>query len=416
MNPVRLILLLAAIGGSLAWLYVGGGRGQFPEVDPWYVDFLVANTRNKDAETSQALSSDVVLVQFREDEKAEYSAWPPAPLDYIMAMKRIAHHEPEVVAFADSLHWDNESPEFVLPLRQTLVAQPSVVFGFEVSSSDAGTAALAPETKAFLETEMPSMGEAEDSIEAMPSFNQVVGIPSKTLRVVGQMGITTIAGTSNTPEGSVPLLARYESKIVPTVAAQAVTLYRRIPYSVMRLRLGAGARLSLGDRYVIPLDRTAAVRVPKEVDVPVVNALDLLTPELGVPSEAVNKEALGKKKIIVISHTKAGAEEARTIAAALSAPAYHQASQRWEWVVAGVTALLAFWQARQGRLGSLVFGFAMVVLCVGAGILVFQTSLIWCSPLPVVAVIAPSTLWCFLWPHRKAPRREEIQPAEPEPA
>ncbi|WP_075088182.1 hypothetical protein [Verrucomicrobium spinosum] len=93
MNPVRLILLLAAIGSSLAWLYVGGGRGQFPEVDPWYLDFLVANTRNKDSEASQSLSSDVVLVQFREDEKAEYSAWPPAPLDYIMAMKRIAHHE-----------------------------------------------------------------------------------------------------------------------------------------------------------------------------------------------------------------------------------------------------------------------------------------------------------------------------------
>lgn len=416
MHPVRLFLLLAAIGSSLAWLYVGGGRSQFPEVDPWYVDFLVANTRNKDAEGSQSLSSDVVLVQFREEDRAEYSTWPPAPLDYIMAMKRIASHEPEVVAFADSLRWDNESPEFVLPLRKTLVAQPSVVFGFEVSSADAGTEPISPEIKAFLESEMPSMGEAEDSIEAMPSFTQVVGIPSKTLRVVGQMGITTIAGTSNTPEGSVPLLARYESKIVPTVAAQAVTLYRRIPYSVMRLRLGAGARLSLGDRYVIPLDRTASVRVPEEVSVPVVNALDLLTPELGVPSEAVNKQALGKKKIIVISHTKAGAEDARTIAAALSAPAYHQASQRWEWVVAGFAALLALWQARQGRFGSLIFGFAILVVCVGAGILVFQTTLIWCSPLPVLAVVAPSTLWCFLWPHRKAARREEIHPAEPEPA
>ncbi|WP_038158978.1 hypothetical protein [Verrucomicrobium sp. BvORR106] len=296
MNPVRLLLLLTAIGGSLAWLYVGGGRSQFPEVDPWYVDFLVANTRNKDTNTTQSLSSDVVLVQFREEDKAEYSTWPPAPLDYIMAMKRIAHHEPEVVAFADSLHWDNEAPEFVLPLRQTLVAQPSVVFGFEVATSSTTDAPVTPEVKTFLETEMPSMGEAEDSIESMPSFNQVVGIPSKTLRVTGQMGITAIPGTINTPEGSVPLLARYESKIVPTVAAQAVTLYRRIPYSVMRLRLGAGARLSLGDRYVIPLDRTAAVRVPQEVSVPVVNALDLLTPELGVPSEAVNKEALGQKK------------------------------------------------------------------------------------------------------------------------
>lgn len=416
MNPVRLLLLLAAIGGSLAWLYVGGGRSQFPEVDPWYVDFLVANTRNKDTDAAQTLSGDVVLVQFREEDKAEYSTWPPAPLDYIMAMKRIAAHEPEVVAFADSLQWDDESPEFVLPLRKTLVAQPSVVFGFEVSSADAGSAPLTPEIKAFLETEMPSMGEAEDSIEAMPSFTQVVGLPSKTLRVVGQMGITAISGTRDTAGDSVPLLARYESKIVPTVAAQAVTLYRRIPYSVMRLRLGAGARLSLGDRYVIPLDRTAAVRVPEKISYPEVNALDLLTPELGVPSEAVNKEKLGKKKIVVISHTKAGADEARTIAAALSAPAYHQASQRWEWVVAGVTTLLALWQARQGRLGSLAFGFAILVLCVGTGTLLFQTSLIWCSPLPVLAVVAPSTLWCFLWPHQKAARRENARHGEPEPA
>lgn len=408
MPALRLFLLAAAIAGGLAWTYSGEGRTQLAAVDPWFVDFLVANTRNKPAALQRdEVSGDVVLIQFDESQKAEYSAWPPAPLDYIMVLKRLAPHEPDVVAFAESLKWDGETPEFVLPLRQALVSQTSVVFGFEVSNT--APSSPDPEFQTFLESELPAFGSSEDSIEAMPGFTHIAALPAKSLRVVGQMGIASFGAEANAQD-KVPLLARYDNRIIPTVAAQAVTLYRRTPYAAMRLRLGAGARLSLGDRYIIPLDRTGSVRLLPDIAIPVVNALELLTPELGMPSEKLTKEALGKKKIIILSHTQAGLREAHTIASTLSAPAFHQATPPWEWGVAGAVALLAFWQSRYRRFGVLAFGFGVLVAGMGISLLVFQTSLAWCSPLPTLAVITCSTLFCFIWPGARQPRPKKPAP------
>lgn len=400
MNPVRLIFWIAAITGSLAWLYLGGGKAQLSTVDPWFLDFLVANARNAIEKSAPKVSPDVVLVQFGEKDKDEYGSWPPAPLDYIMVLKRISPHEPEVVAFTESLRWSTETPEFLHPLRQALVGMPSTVFGFEVTSEETPEGASLPEAAEFMAKEMPSLSAAENSIEKMPSFRTVTNLPAKTLRVVGQMGISGLASAQGETD-AIPMLAREGSKIVPSVVAQAVTLYRRAPFSAMRLRLGPGARLNLGDRFVIPLDATAAVRLPPQITVPTVNALDLLTPELGVPSEEVTRESLGKNKVVVISHSSDGLTEAKAIAAALASPEFRQAPLPWEWIIGGITVILASWQLFRGRLGVLLAGFGLLILGIVTSLLTFQTSLQWCSPLPILAVVAASTLVCFLWPYRQ---------------
>jgi hypothetical protein len=415
MRALRYVLFLFALGASLLWLYPGGGKVKYAEADPWFLDFLVANARTSLEANAGNASPDVVLVEFRESDGEEYSAWPPAPLDYIMLLKRLSAHEPEVLVFAETLRWEGENPEFLLPLRDALVGYPSVVFGFDVSQeTDVDPEA---EVLEFIASEMPSLVEGKDPGGAIPEFSSISSLPSRTLRLAGQMGITKVPKSSPTdlsPEdGPVALLGKMGDKIVPSVVAQAFTLRRRAPYSAMRLRLGPGARLSLGERYVIPLDSHAHLSLASALEVPTVNALELLTPEMGAASEAGTKAALGKGKIAVLSRTPEGHRQAKAIATALSMPALHQAPLSIEWALAAFTGFLGLWQMRQRSLGALLFGFGLVVAAMVISLLTFQSALAWVSPLPLLTVIATSTAFCVVWP---GPKKSPSGAGPPPPA
>ncbi len=404
-RAILLLVLLGAAGGAAFWAQQ---RGHLFEPEQVVFDFLFANARTGFDSAPSLPSKVVVVVEFNAAEKAEYSAWPPAPLDYEMALQRIALHRPEVVAIADVLRWDQAQPQIVSKLRDTLLAFPGLVLGFDLSPREG---AGGEESAKFIAEEMPSLPAKEDAMAA-GKYPSVTRLPERSIRIRGQMGFVNLEGRDQ--KDSLPMAVQCGQKLAPSLAAQAITLYRRAPYAHQRLRFGAGARLSLGDTMVVPLDSRGDI-ILKDVPPPQqVNALDLLTPDLGDASSQALKETLGQGKAVVLTVRDAegrspGALHALAITRALSMPTLHREGLAVEWGVAGLTVLLSLWQLRFGRFGAMLFGAVVIAGIMAADLLAFQSALRWWSPLAALTVILTSTVFCFLWPHRVSAKSSETK-------
>jgi len=401
---VRLAVLILLLGGTLTWFQIEKGKGKFRIAEQTYVDVLVANTRDTLVKSMPAQSPEVVLVEFREEDKAEFAAWPPAPLDYIMVLKRLAAHKPELVGIAEPLRWDDPNTQFIGELRQAMLPFPSFVLGFDLVLAE-GT--MSDDATAFVAQEMPVLAGSDGDMTKAPVYTRVTRLPDKALRIAAQTGFLTLEGDAAASENSVLFAATNGEKLVPSFAAQVVGLFKRAPYASQRLRFGTGARLSLGDEHVIPLTGRGTMEIEDHPAVARVNALDLMTPEIDDETGREARSVLGTGKVILLSLSSAsgatqGVQQAQAIAQALAMPSLRRADSSVDWLAAAGAALLAIWQLGRRRFGALMFGFAVFVGGMAASLLVFQSSLLWWSPLPALAVQVTSTLFCFLWPARRA--------------
>lgn len=392
---VRAVILFILLAGVLSAYNIAEQNDIFRESKQWFLDFLVANARDKIEVRNAQTNNDVVLVQFDEKERDEYSAWPPAPLDYIIAIKRLSTHEPEVLAVVDPLRWDNADAQFVSQLRQTMLSFPFVVLGFDISSEGYG---MNVENGDFASNEMPILKCSDDGSKNVLVFTRVTNVPDKGLRIAVQSGFTQLAHpTIDVASKHVPFVAFDGQHLVPSLSAQAVTLFRHVPYASQRIAFGAGARLSLGDEYMVPLDPTGALVLNDQIQVPTINALDLMSPDIGDADSNRIRNILGKNKIIVVSMSKRGDTQARAIVQALSTPTLHRKRVLWDWGAAVAACLVAFWQLYFRRIGALVIGMLFSLSSLIFSLLVFQSSLAWWSPIASIVVICVSTLFCLIW-------------------
>ena len=119
---LRLILLLACLG-SAGWYVDREQRaGRFQHVDDLFLDFLVANARERLSEpVGDEKDNRVVFVALKEEERGEYAAWPPPPLDWQTLLKGLQAYDPSVLVIAMPLNWGSPAPEFVPAVAETLL-------------------------------------------------------------------------------------------------------------------------------------------------------------------------------------------------------------------------------------------------------------------------------------------------------
>lgn len=407
----RAITLFILLASALSAFNLAEKKGRLQETKQWFLDFLVANARDKIEIRGTEEIKNVVLVQFDEKDRNEYSAWPPAPLDYIIAMKRLYPHEPEVLAIVEPLRWDNADTQFVAQLRQTMVSFPSVVLGFDISSEGAG---MSIENGDFASNEMPVLKCNDDGSKNVLVFTRVTSVPDKGLRLAVQSGFTQMAHPAVENNASrVPFVAFDGRHLVPSLAAQAVTLFRHVPYASQRIAFGSGARLSLGDEHMVPLDPTGALILDDKLKVPTVNALDLMSPDIGDADSNRIRNTLGHKMIVVVSMSNRGDIQARAIAQALSAPPLQRKPVMWDWGAAALACLIGFWQLQYRRVGAVALGLLFALSSLIASLLVFQSSLAWWSPLASMVATCTSTLFCLFWSKKISC---EAVPAESSPS
>ncbi len=390
-RPVMLAIVLAA-AVTCALLARGGTR--WNDAEGWFLDFLVANVRDRFEKEDLTPAEEVVYVGFNETDKAEFSAWPPAPIDYIMALRKIKPHEPAVIAFGDVLKWDQSGTQFIDELQQSLVGFNQVALAFAATTGATSESGYVNEDK-----EVPNIASVEGDISASPKLSRLI-FPDARLSTQMQLGF--VATRLDQPGDAPPLLvARADDSLVPSLAAQMIALQSHAPYVSQRLRFGVGAGLYLGGERFVPLSPDGTAQPRLKGDVARVSALDLLTPELGDAASEALAGKLGKNRLVILGTSPSPAEtHARVAAWALALPRLRLAPDYVCWLATVIAGLVVFWQLRFGRWGAAIFGMGAIAVLLGTALAVFQSSLIWWSPLLPGIVLLAGTIFCMAWPRR----------------
>lgn len=423
----RRLALLILLGG-LGWqLNREQQAGRFRESDHLFLDFLLANNRDRfETQGGPTVSSDqVVFLRIREEDRVDYVEWPPQPLDWQMMLGSLAPYEPDVVVLATPLAWGGFSkPEFVPALAQSLIGLPNAVQSAEVRLLPAGDAAPAslPAAEEVLGHAPPSPSHVAGDVTAARQIGAWLVGPDAGLRGTAEAGFTVLPYTEpgkSTVE--VPLVLRTGTTLVPSLALQAMTRHRRTPYAGQWLRLGAGAGLHLGEGWFLPLTDSGSFVVNSQLSVPSINALDLMTGGLADALSAQDKAILGRGKIVVVGiDNDRGAPssarlQAQLLAQALALPSATSLDPRLQWAVWGVVGLLTvlILPGVRSRGRAIWAGLGLIFAGLVTSYLVFQSHLLWCpSSAPALLVVGGMLFVLIVGPVRRK-EKESSAPASP---
>jgi hypothetical protein len=396
---VRLFILSVCLGATGWYLEQEQRAARFQRVDDFFLDFLVANARDRLIQPEAGQENSVVLISLRAEQKAEYAAWPVPPLDWQTILKGLHPFEPSVVVIPEPLFWGNPSPEFVPAVSQALLPFTSVVLGVEAQMSQ-GTQTTSP-FMGGIEDHLPRFQRLDGPLASAPSFSALVTAPDPKLRAQSELGISAV-----TMEGGLPYAFRAEDQLMPSVLAQALARYSGSPYAFHRLRLGPGAGAYLGQGLFVPLEIDGTVKSQDTQKVATLNALDLMSGGLADNLSASDQAMLGKGKIIVIGsdHQVAGQAPsmARLHAAALthllSLPRLQRLTQIQQWIAWSLAALAAYWIVlRVRRSHALRAGVALIFTALVLSFFVFQANFLWCPPTLPAALIGVGAVVGFIF-------------------
>ena len=396
-----LVLLLASLGW---WLDREHQAGRFQRVDELFLDFLVANARDRFvvADENAVSSAPVVLVKMRESDKAEYAGWPPRPLDWQMALKGLQAYDPTVVVIPETLFWGRPPPEFVNEAAQALVPFPSTVLGVE---AQVATSREAPAFLGGLEGSLPAFQKVQGDTAAVAPLGALISAPDDLIRRQAEIGIAVPLTAKNADK--LPYAVQESGRLLPTVLAQAVARFTQTPYATQRLLLGPGAGAYLSNGAFVPLSAAGEFIVNPKQPVYEVDALNLMTSELAEALSPQDKANLAGGKVIVIgteddSQHGLARQHAQALAQILALPRLRLLPNwaQWiAWTMAGLAgAWLVFFVPRtKAILRGMLCVFAALVFC----FLAFQSRLIWCPPTIPAALIVVSTVFARIAGQRR---------------
>ena len=394
---LRLSVLLICLAATGWYLHGKERAGHLQRVDEHFLDFLVANARDRFNQPDPEAGGQVVLVRMREEDAGEYAGWPPPPLDWQTVLKSLHSYAPSVVVIATPLTWGRPAPDFVPAVAEALMPFPSTVLGVEAKMAEPGT-----EGPAFMgdfAELLPRFQRVEGDVRLAPRLASLISGPDRELRNQAEVGL--LGARQSKEAWLLPYAARVEGQLAPSVLAQALARHSRSPYSLQRLRLGAGAGTYLQQGLYVPLEPSGEMKITSHETVPSVNALNLMTGTLADGTDDADKAALGTGKIIVIGFDRetAGTEPrlarlyAQALAQALALPRLQMLSPTQQWVAWAAALLGALWLTlRVRRSRALWAGALLVFLALLTSYLVFQSGLTWFPPTMPAAFLVVGAL------------------------
>lgn len=410
MTWIRGIALISLLSAA-AWLVQREqNAGRLQRIDDAFLDFLVANSRDRFENPSEDIQSThpVVKIVLDQADAIDYSDWPPQPLDWQMLIKALQPFAPEVLVVTTPLSWGHPAPDFVPAVAEALLPFPSVVLAAEAMTIDEGEEDHGKTTSsAFLgdlDSTLPRFKRISGPNTAA-ALQAIVTPPDTPLRRSGEVGLIVPEA-----EDTASAVVRSGSDWLPTLSVQALSRQTRTPYSRTRIRLGSGAGLYLDGGVYVPLTQDGKITSHSSIEVPEVNALNLLTEgftELLTESE---KARLGSGKLMVIgirdpnpdtiSHVD---QQAAALAAALSAPRIQVVPTYGQWGIWAAVAGFSLWLGVfASRPKTLKVGIIVGFLAFASGFVAFQSSLWWCPPSVPLAILVVGTLFGRVFGRRPA--------------
>lgn len=395
---LRTIILLVVLAPLAWWLDREQSAGRFQRVDELFLDFLVANSRDKLTTPDSARKEDeVILLRLDPADKAEYSGWPARPLDWQMILKSLHGNESTVVVVPEPLNWGKPAPDFIPALAESMVPLPSIILGVEAQPTAKPTG---PAFTGGLEDVIPRFQKASGDLELAPAFSALIAAPDDQIRRHGELGLIAA--------DTLPYAMRDESGLMPGVIAQALARHSQTPYATHRLLLGPGAGAYLRNGLFVPLAIDGTVIVDPKTPVSTINALDLLSGSLADAISPDDKARLRAARIIVIgtddkNQPGTARSHAQALASILSLPHIQLLPQFEQWIIWGIVAIAGVWLVlRTPRQKAPARGFLLIFATIVIVFVCFQTTLLWFPPTIPVALLSASAIIASLIGRRGA--------------
>ena len=400
LRSIFLLLILAALGYKLDHEQ---REGRFQQADDLFLDFLLANVRDRFVIDAGKVSDQVVLVRLREEDRPEYGAWPPPPIDWQMILKGLVPFDPEVVVISTPLTWGQPPPEFVVEAGEALLPFTSVVLGVEAQVARENATADPP-TIALIKDTFPLISRIDGDPALLPALSAITAMPDESIRRQTELGLTPAS-----PSSDLPFAFRCAEIVAPSLTLQALSRYTRTPYAQQRLRIGPGAGAHLGGGIYVPLSDHGLLTAKSSAAIASVNALNFMTGALADGLSADDKTKLGKNKIIVIGidndtpQPTSARLHATALARTLALPRVHAIGSIARWIICGIAAVLGCFLLRFRGGKALRTGLLLIFAALVVSFLTFQSQLIWFPPTVPAAMLGASTLFAMLFGHKPKP-------------
>lgn len=400
-------LLAALLLCGLAWfVYQEQQAGRFRQVDEGFRDFLIANVRERFVPQPTEAPPQVVHLQLKESEAAEFETWPPSPLEWQLLLAAVAKWQPEVLVIAEPLNWGQPPPAFLPALAAALQAFPSVVLAVEADYSPSQVTAFL----GGLDHQLPIFSHTVGNAPPQGDWLKALIVPpDESLRPQTELGLHTPTVT-NGDQHQIPYALRVQSpdgstQWRPTLLAQTMSRITRSPYILQRLRVGPGAGIHLEGGHFVPLAPQAHFEWSPQTSgakVLQINALDLLAGDLAeVLPDAVHAQA-SQAQVVLIGQLSSAPSDTSSLAQALATllalPTLKQLPLPIQWALWAMSGLLAFLIARRRRhpiLRALIWIFIGFVIT----FLLFQSQLLWFPPtLPATLLLTAGLLGKLIGP------------------
>jgi hypothetical protein len=185
--------------------------------------------------------------------------WPWSPLEYSLFVQAALPFQPEVLAIEEILEWDRANlapgdrqklPQYEKILRDSLLRAPKVVLAADLGwPEDPNTIPPAREA--------PILRNVRGDLRAIPEWTVIEREPKEELRLAANIGFTNLLESAHTVR-SVPLMLRYQGRVVPSMPLQAIILWQKLSADDVHVVLGS--EITLG-QFHIPIDAHGEMRV-----------------------------------------------------------------------------------------------------------------------------------------------------------
>lgn len=394
-------LVIALSLAVIAWLVDREQQaGRFQDLDHAYLDALTICSLDRLNRPEAEAGTPVTLIEMREEDRKEYTSWPPSPLDWQIILKAVQAYDPNVLVITTPLNWGRPTPDFVPAVGEALRPFPNIVLGIE--SQMAETPSTAPAFMGDLGTVLPRFQQITGELSSVQSLAALISAPEPAVRSTAELGV--ISQRQEKKEWLLPYVVKSGDELIPAVLAQVMTRYSHSTYATdHRLSLHpTGATAYLSDGFVVPLRSTGELVIRKEVPVPRINALNLMAGDLADGISETDKAALGKGRVIVIGTTSATGPSIASLHAAaiqqlLTQPRLFELPPLIQWpvrILIGAIGFCAVFRTRGCR--ALLAGVIAFLSVLILSLLLFKSSLIWFPPaVPMALLVSASVLGTF---------------------
>lgn len=393
--------ILSVIG---EWnLRKGGGAGS--ALDRWWLEFCVANTRDR-------IHDPAVTLVAIDDEYRPAIGETLSHADYAAVFGFVGKFEPKTIAFEPNPVFDENLPinqPTLELLKEAVLPLPKLTLGVV---GEAGQPPQSPAEKPEFET----IGKVEGDISQVTALTRLVATAHPQLLSNGAPAFTGIelAGDEATrgQDGrTLALIARDGEKLVPSFVLRSAAAHSGVSMDAITVRMpaedGGKGAISVGERIQIPIDARGRMKVYEHSGIglgfyPSVSALHLAL--AGDQDEAIRQLQSGlegafeslKSNLVVIGLDRE--QDRREPVATLERPL-----SRAEWLVRAIAtiqsgrfierwplwarilslaviATLAALVFRQSRKKVVIWGLIGTFLWFGLSMMIFKSSLSWSPP------------------------------------